>query len=78
MRGGKLRNVERQWRVELRANGKLICNYYVDFRLEHLDGSFELVEIKGFETEVYRFKRRLLEALWLPEHPDHEFTEYKQ
>lgn len=78
LKAGELLDVDRQFKVELRANGMLICNYYVDFRLHLKDGSFELVEIKGFETDIYRFKRRLLEALWLPEHLDHTYVVYKQ
>lgn len=65
---------DRQFKVELRVNGKLIANYYCDFRLHLPDGSYELLEVKGYETEVYRLKRKLLEAAWLPEHPDHTYT----
>lgn len=69
---------EPQFKIELRANGKLICNYYCDFRVENNDGTYELVETKGYETDVYRFKRKLLEVLWLPEHLDHTYTVVKQ
>lgn len=76
-KAGDIKDWERQFKIELRANGKLICNYYCDFRLLHNDDSYELVETKGYETDIYRFKRRLLEALWLPEHPDHTYTVVK-
>jgi hypothetical protein len=50
----------------------------VDFRIHHRDGSFELHEAKGIETDNYKFKRKCLENLWLPMHPDHIYTVIKQ
>lgn len=49
-------------------------SHKVDFRIHHLDGSYELYEAKGKETEDYKWRRRLLEKVWLPENPDHEYT----
>jgi len=54
--------------------GDKICALRVDFRIHHNDGSYELAEVKGFETDVYKLKRKLLEFIWLPEHPDHSYT----
>lgn len=78
LKGKAIKAWEKQYKVELRApNGKLLCNYYCDFRIEHNDGTFELLETKGFETDVYKLKRKLLENLWLPEHLDHIYTVVK-
>lgn len=77
MKAGDIKAWDRQFKIELRVNGKLICNYYCDFRLHLNDESYELVETKGIETEVYRLKRKLLEAAWLPEHLDHTYTVVK-
>lgn len=74
---GDIADWERQYKIDLTVNGKHIANYYCDFRILHSDGSYELVETKGFETEIYRLKRKLLEAVWLPEHPDHVYTVVK-
>lgn len=74
---GRIKDWERQYKVELRANRILICNYYVDFRVLNNDDSYELVEVKGYSTDLYRMKRKLLEALWLPEHLDHKYTVIK-
>jgi hypothetical protein len=41
------------------------------------DGSYELVEVKGFETDVYKLKKRLLKIMWLPDHPDHTYLVVK-
>lgn len=77
VRAGDILGYDRQFKCDLTANGKHIANYYCDFRLHLIDGSYELLEVKGWEGEVYRLKRKLLEAVWLPEHPDHVYTIYK-
>ncbi len=53
-------------------------SHKVDFRIHHKDGSFELLEAKGVETTDYKWRRRLLEEVWLPEHLDHTYTVVKQ
>lgn len=73
-----IKSWRRQVKCEINIGDIHICNYYVDFEIEHNDESFELVEIKGMETEVWRLKRKLLEAVWLPAHPDHTYTVEKQ
>lgn len=77
VKGKDLLGYDRQFKVSFDTNGKHICNYYVDFRLHLNDGSYELVEVKGMETEVWRLKRKLLEALWLPAHLDYTYTVVK-
>ena len=53
-------------------------SHKVDFRILHKDGSYELLEAKGFETADYRFRRKLLEKIWLAEHLNHTYTVVKQ
>jgi hypothetical protein len=65
---------EPQFKVSLDVNGKHICNYVCDFRLTMNDGSYELHETKGFETDLFRIKRKLLEAVYLKDHPDTEYV----
>lgn len=50
----------------------------IDFRIHHKDGSFELVEAKGVETSDWKWRRKLLEELWLPLHKDHTYRVVKQ
>lgn len=69
---------ERQFKVEIWINGMWILNHKIDFRIENNDGSFELVECKGMETIDWRIRKKLLEAVWLPEHPDHTYTVVKE
>ena len=40
-----------------------MCNYFIDFKVIYPNGSIELVEVKGFETDVWRLKWKLTEAL---------------
>ena len=54
----------RQVRVPLIVEGKLIANWYCDFEVTFADGRIELHEVKGFDTEVWRLKRKLFEALY--------------
>ncbi|MRG86986.1 DUF1064 domain-containing protein [Salinibacillus xinjiangensis] len=35
--------------------------YVADFEIEHLDGSIEVVDIKGHETEGFKLKRKLFD-----------------
>lgn len=66
------------WRPQvpfaLYAGGKLICTYIMDFVLTYPDGIIELVEVKGLETDVWKLKKKLLEATYLPEHPGTIYT----
>ena len=72
-----------QYKVEMdiyRSDGvkAMTVNHKVDFRIHHKDGSFELYEAKGVETADYKWRRKLLESLWLPIHKDHTYTVVKQ
>jgi hypothetical protein len=69
---------ERQFKVEMWAYDKfgvpkLKKTHKVDFRVHELDGSFTLLEAKGFETQDYRDRRAWLDAFWLPENLDHSY-----
>jgi hypothetical protein len=63
MKAGEIAEIIPQYKISLDVNGKHICNYYCDFKVIKPDGSVEFVEAKGFETEVYRLKKKLLEAM---------------
>lgn len=54
----------RQVRVPLIVNGALIANWYCDFEVTYADGRVELHEVKGFDTETWRLKRKLFLALY--------------
>jgi len=54
----------RQHRLELRVLGVLICKYFIDFRAVCSDGYIEYIEVKGFETDVWRLKWKLTKVLF--------------
>lgn len=63
-KAGEIKEVIPQYRLSLDVNGFHICNYIVDFKCIMSDGSEELHEYKGFETDLWRFKWKLTEALY--------------
>lgn len=77
LKAGDIKQWFRQKKISLDVNGYHICNYYVDFEVWHKDGTIELVEIKGFETEVWRLKRKLLEATTLKDNSEIKYTVVK-
>jgi len=64
VRAKEIKSWDRQVRISLDVNGFHICNYIIDFVVHHNDGTEEYVEVKGFQTEVWRLKWRLFEALY--------------
>ena len=46
------------------SNGYHIANYYIDFVIQENDGTETWKEVKGFETDVWRMKWKLTEALY--------------
>jgi hypothetical protein len=82
-RVGDIKDYESQFVIDATAYRKdgipaFHVRHKVDFRIHHNDGSYELVEAKGVETEDYKWRRKFLEHIWLPEHPDHVYTVVKQ
>lgn len=67
---GEIMSWTPQFRVDLKANGIHICTMLPDFYVVMADGSKEIHEIKGFETEIFRLKRKIFEATWLVDNPD--------
>ena len=62
-RAGQIRNLELQPRYDIVVNG-INCGFYkADFR--YFEGNKAVVEdAKGFKTQVYSLKKRLVEALY--------------
>jgi hypothetical protein len=64
LRAGDIKSWTRQVRMPLDINGYHIANYILDFVVVLADGTTEYVEVKGFETDVWRMKWRLFESLY--------------
>lgn len=59
-----------QEKLIIDVNGLHICDAIVDFRVVHSDGTIEYVEVKGYATDVWKLKRKLIAAV----HPDIKYT----
>lgn len=59
---GEIKRIAYQYKLPLESNGKHITNYFIDFRLVMSDGSIELHEFKGKETDLWRKKWELAKA----------------
>jgi len=74
LKSGEIKAWTRQIPIQLEVNGFKICKYIMDFEIVHKDGSLEWVETKGYETEVWKIKWKLLEALLPTINPDVRLT----
>jgi hypothetical protein len=61
-KAGLIKGIETQVKESFYAYGKFICNYYVDFKIYHNDGTEEFIEHKGMATPLWRLKWKLLLA----------------
>ena len=59
-----LRDFEIQHKISIDVNYKHIANHYVDFLVTLSDGKTEFHEVKGYEQDIWKLKRRLVEALY--------------
>lgn len=63
-KAGEIRDFQEQVKIPLVVNGYHICNYYIDFVIQHNDGTTEYREAKGFATDVWKLKWKIFEALY--------------
>lgn len=82
-KAGDILDYDSQYRVEMvlyRSDGQraFSVKHKVDFRAHNTDGSYELIEAKGIETSDWKWRRKLLEEIWLPLHKDHTYRIVKQ
>jgi len=78
LKAGEIKSWENQFKCEMWAYNKhgeraIKKTHKVDFRIHEHDGSFTLLEAKGFETPDYRDRRKWLMKLWMPENLDHVY-----
>jgi len=64
-RGGLIADLELQPEFPIVVNGTKVCVYRADFRyIDTSDGSEVVEDAKGYRTEIYKLKRKLVEATW--------------
>lgn len=60
----EIKDFKEQVVIPLEVNGYHICNYKIDFVIEHNDGITEYREAKGFATDVWKLKWKVFEAIY--------------
>lgn len=68
-RAGLIRAWQPQYRIPIIVNGVKVCSYVADFRVVDRDDVVSLHEVKGYETQLWALKRKLLDVTFLREHP---------
>lgn len=58
---GVIENLELQPKYPIFFNGQKICTYIADFKYR-LSGKEVVEDVKGFETPVFKIKKKLLKA----------------
>jgi hypothetical protein len=53
---------ETQIPFQIELNGIKICKYLADFVVKYKDGREEVVDCKGYRTDIYILKKKLVEA----------------
>lgn len=65
-RAGVVKRIETQVKYVLQDAFKYMgkteraITYIADFRVTYTDGHIEIVDVKGFKTDVYKLKRKIL------------------
>lgn len=60
---GEISDLKRQVRVKLEVNGEHVCYYRADGSYITKNGERVLYESKGFQTDTWRIKKKLVLAL---------------
>jgi hypothetical protein len=64
-RGNLISNLETQVRFALNVNGLLISHYVADFKyFDKGKKAWVIEDAKGFATDVYKLKKKLVRALY--------------
>ena len=78
LKKGEFVEITPQYRIKLYVylpdnKPAYLFTYICDFKCQKTDGTFLLVEAKGIETSVFKVKKRILDLVWLPDHPEYEY-----
>lgn len=70
LKAGDIKAWKGQVKVQLVVNGSKVCTMIPDFLVTHNNGRNEYVEVKGYQTPIYKLKFKLFHALF----PDSWYT----
>lgn len=63
-RAGEISNLALKTRYDLIVNGIKICAYVDDFQfLDHTEGRYRVIDVKGVQTPVFKLKKKLMKAV---------------
>lgn len=63
--GGAITDLVTQPVYPCKVNGHVVCTYIADFRYwDRLTGTTVVEDTKGMRTDVYKLKKRLVEAIY--------------
>lgn len=62
VRAGVVTKWEPQPRFPIQHKGVAVCTYVGDFEVTYPDGRVEVEDVKGFKTDVYKIKKKLVKA----------------
>ena len=64
-RAGVITHLQLQPEYKCIIDSKLVCKYRADFRyIDHERQCTVVEDVKGYKTDVYRLKKKLVEALY--------------
>jgi len=61
-RDGLIFELRRQVRFPIKVNGVLVCTYVADFEFRDADRKRVVHDVKGYKTDVYKLKKKLMLA----------------
>ena len=64
LQAGQIIGFERQKLFKLAINELLICTYRCDFFIKTLEGGYQVHDIKGFISDEYLIKKRLMKVIY--------------
>ncbi len=71
LKAKKIKSFEKQYKMPINVNGIHIANYVLDFKVEHLNGDIEHIDIKAqkkdgkwITTSLFSIKKKLIEAIY--------------
>ena len=82
LKAGLISGWDRQCKIDLyfydsKGNKVTYKSWKVDFCVHELDGTYTLEEVKGMEGDDYRWKKEILEKVWLKDNLNYKFKVYK-
>lgn len=64
IRVGAITRWSAQPEFKIEHKGVKICKYIADFKVQYPDGRIEYEDVKGFKTDIYKLKKKLVLAFY--------------